>query len=134
MKHEELTERLIGNFYDLYNELGHGFLESVYQKAYTLLLTEQGIRFQEQVPIPVFFRRQEIGIFRADLIAESVGLVEFKAVRNIDPSHEKQTFNYLKATDIEVGLIFNFGPRPQFRRVILDNERKSQRAAAATNI
>ena len=132
MKHEMLTEQLIGDFYALYNDLGHGFLESVYQKGYVLLLAEQGIRYQEQAPICVRYHGHDLGEFRADLVVESIVLVEFKAVSALDLAHEKQTFNYLKATDIEVALLFNFGPRPQFRRLLLDNERKFQRAAAAT--
>jgi len=131
MKHDALTEKLIGNFYALYNDLGHGFLESVYQKGYALLLVEQGIRYQEQVPICISYHGHNLGDFRADLVVESIVLVEFKAVRALEQAHERQTFNYLKASDIEVGLLFNFGPRAQFRRLLLDNDRKFQRAAAA---
>lgn len=131
MKHQELTEQLIGIFYEVYNELGHGFIESIYEKAYTRVLTERGIRFEQQSPITVFFRGSELGEFKADLIVESLVIVEFKAVRALDPSHEKQLINYLRATNLEVGMLFNFGPRAQVRRLVLDNERKRDRAAAA---
>jgi GxxExxY protein len=131
MKHIELTEQLIGIFYEIYNELGHGFIESLYEKAYTHLLAERGIKFEQQSPITVFFRGVELGEFRADIIVESSVMVELKAVRTLDQSHEKQVINYLRATKIEVGMLFNFGPRAQVRRLVLDNERKQERAAAA---
>ncbi|SRR5579884_3732851 len=132
MKHEALTERLIGLFYDVYNELGYGFLESVYQKAYVLALQQAGIGFQEQHPVKVSFRGLEVGEFRADIVVESIVIVELKAVQCLESAHERQLNNYLRATDVEVGLLFNFGPRAQFRRLIFDNERKAFRAAATS--
>ena len=131
MKHQELTEKLIGIFYEVYNELGYGFLESVYEKAYTMILTGQGIRFEQQPPMSVHFRGIEIGEFRADIIVESLVILEFKAARAIENAHERQLYNYLRTTDLEVGLLFNFGPRPIFRRLILENDRKAAKAAAA---
>lgn len=132
MKHEELTEKLIGG-YTVYNDLGHGFLESIYQKAYTVVLAEQCIRFEQQVPVLVSYRGVDLGEFRADLVAESAVLLEFKAVKALESAHEKQLLNYLKATPFEVGLLFNFGPRPQVRRFVMDNDRKQQqRASSAT--
>jgi GxxExxY protein len=131
MKHESLTEKLIGTFYTLYNELGHGFLESVYQRGFVLMLADQGITFVEQAPIRVMHRGRELGEFRADLLVENIVLVEFKAVKALEAAHEKQVFNYLKATNIEVGLLFNFGPRAQFRRILLENSYKTQRSASA---
>ena len=95
------------------------------------LLEEENIKFEQQSPITVFFRGVELGEFKADLIVESLVIVEFKAARFLDPSHEKQLINYLRATNIEVGMLFNFGPRAQFRRLVLDNDRKQDRAAAA---
>jgi len=132
MKHEALTERLIGLFYDVYNELGHGFLESIYQKSYVLALQQAGIGFIEQHPVKVSFRGLEVGEFRADILVESVVILELKAVQVPESAHERQLTNYLRATDIEVGLLFNFGPRAQFRRLIFDNERKQVKAATAT--
>ncbi len=133
MKHEALTERLIGLFYDVYNELGHGFLESVYQKAYALALQQAGISFQEQHPVKVRFRGLEVGEFRADIVVESIVIVELKAVQSLESAHERQLNNYLRATDVEVGLLFNFGPRAQFRRLIFDNERKVLKAVATSS-
>ena len=133
MKHEVLTQQLIGLFYDVYNELGHGFLESIYQKAYALALHQAGLKFAEQCPINVSFRGIEIGEFRADLVVESLIIVELKAVQSLESAHERQLTNYLRATQFEVGLLFNFGPKAQVRRLIFDNDRKATRAAAATS-
>ena len=131
LKHTELTEKLINVYYSLYNELGYGFLESVYQKAFALMLTERGLSYQQQSPIRVSFHGVDMGEFLADLLVESAVLIELKAVRALEQAHERQLLNYLRATDIEVGLLFNFGPRPQFRRLAFDNENKNRRARAA---
>ncbi len=124
MLHHELTEKIIGVFYDVYNELGHGFLESIYETAMTIALREKGLRVEQQVEIPVWFRGQQIGIFFADLLLEDVVIVELKAVRSIDPSHEAQLLHYLRATEIELGLLLNFGVKPEIKRKIYDNPRK----------
>ena len=127
LKHGELTERLIGIFFDIYNELGHGFLESVYEQAFAIELAENDIFFQRQMAVPVWFHEQKIGEFRADLLVDGKVIVELKTGRGIDPAWEKQLLNYLRATEIEVGLLFNFGPEAQFRRYILENDRKKIR-------
>jgi GxxExxY protein len=132
MKHEILTEKLIGAFYTLYNELGHGFLESIYQRGYAYMLKDEGLPFVEQAPVRVTHRGRDLGEFKMDLVVEGLVLVELKAVKVLEASHEKQVFNYLKATKLEVGLLFNFGPRPQVRRIILENEYKLQRKAATS--
>ena len=134
MKHEQLTERLIGAYYTLYNELGHGFLESIYKKAFGLLLQELRIEFKEEYPIQVFYRGVALGEFRIDLLVESCVIVELKAMKNIEQAHERQVTNYLRSTNLEVGLLFNFGPKPQFRRLIFDNERKQHSRASAVAI
>lgn len=130
MKHEALTEQLIGVFYTIYNELGHGFLESIYQKAFAVVLTEKGLRFQEQAPIEVVYHGVPLGDFKADLIAESSVLIELKAVKALEDAHERQVLNYLKSTNIKVALLLNFGPRPQVRRLVLDNELKVAKSSA----
>lgn len=127
LKHHELTEKVIGLFYDVYNELGHGFLESVYEHSLAISLSEAGLKVERQVPITVWFRRQQVGDFRADLLVENMVLLELKAARTIEEAHEKQLLNYLRATDIEVGLLLNFGVKPQFRRLAYENERKKIR-------
>jgi GxxExxY protein len=127
LKHRDLTEKIIGTFYDVYNELGHGFLESIYEQALAIALAQAGMNVQRQVAISVWFRGQKIGDFRADMLVDASVLLELKAVRTIDQAHEKQLLNYLRATDIEVGLLLSFGERPQSRRFAYNNERKKIR-------
>lgn len=124
LKHRDLTERLIGIFFAIYNELGHGFLESVYEQAFSVLLAEQGIFFQRQMAVPVWFRGLRIGEFRADLLVDNKVIVELKSGRAIDTAWEKQLLNYLRATDLEVGILFNCGPRAEFKRYLFDNDKK----------
>jgi len=123
----ELTEQIIGTFYDVYNELGYGFLESVYEAALVIALQQVGLRVERQVPVPVWFRQHRIGEFRADILVEEKVLIELNCARTLDPAHEAQLLHYLKATEIEIGLLVNFGERPQFRRLLFDNERKKIR-------
>lgn len=132
-KHQDLTRKIIGVFYDVYNELGHGFLESVYEKAMVIGLRDAGIKVAEQAPIMVRFRGEVIGDFRADLLIEDSVILELKAASGLEPAHEAQLLNYLRATEIEVGLLVNFGPKPEFKRLIFDNERKNQRPQMSTD-
>lgn len=122
--HAQLTEKIIGVFYEVYNELGHGFLESVYQAAMVIALQEAGLRVEQQVRIPVWFRGRVIGVFFADLLVEGIVFLELKSQRAIEPANEAQTLNYLRSTPIEVASIFNFGPKLQFLRKAFDNSRK----------
>lgn len=114
--HEDISRRVIGAFFDTYNELGHGFLESVYEAALAVRLRECGLAARRQVAIDVRFHGQVVGCFRVDLLVEDCVLVEIKAGRNLQAVHEAQLINYLKATGIQLGLLVNFGPRPEFRR------------------
>jgi GxxExxY protein len=127
LKFEELTGKIIGSFYDVYNELGYGFLESVYEKSLMIALTEAGLNVQQQAPVLVWFRDHKFGDFKADLLVEKSVLLELKCARVLDRAHETQLLHYLKSTEIEVGLLLNFGTRPQFRRLVFDNERKKIR-------
>lgn len=127
LKHADLTEKLIGIFFNIHNELGHGFLESVYEQAFSVVLAENNIFFQRQMAVPVWFHGQQIGEFRADLLVDGKVLVELKTGRDIEPAWEKQLLNYLRATDVEVGLLFNFGPNAQFKRYAFENDRKNPR-------
>jgi GxxExxY protein len=130
MKHGEVTEKILGVFYEVYNELGRGFQESVYENALAIALEESGLRVAQQVPVSVFFRGQSVGDFRCDLLVEQKVLLELKAVREIAPEHIAQTLNYLRATEIEVALILNFGDKPTFKRLAFDAERKGPRTHA----
>ena len=123
-KHKDITEKTIGVFYEVYKELGCGFLESVYRDAMFFALSDAGLLVAREVPVPVWFRTRKIGTFYADILVNNSVLVELKAARTLDSSHEAQILNYLRATEIEVGLLLNFGPRPQVRRFAFDNDRK----------
>lgn len=126
LKHRDLTEKLIRIFFDIYNDLRHGFLESVYQKAFGVSLAENNLFFEQQLAIPVWYHGQQIGDFRADLLADRKVILELKVGRAMDSAWEKQLLNYLRATDIEVGILFNFGPKAEFRRFAFENERKNR--------
>lgn len=123
--HSDLTQTIIGTFYEVYNELGHGFLESVYESALAIVLRDKGFDVHQQIAIPVWFRGTRVGDFDADLLVNKLILLELKTARTIDPAHIAQLLNYLKATEIEVGLVLNFGPKPEFKRVVFGNERKA---------
>jgi GxxExxY protein len=123
-KHSELTDLIIAVFYEVYNELGFGFLESVYRKSLCLALLQKGVSVEQEVPVAVFFRGQNVGDFRADLVVNRTILLELKTAEQIIAAHASQVLNYLRSTDLELGLILNFGPKPQVRRLLLDNSRK----------
>lgn len=124
-KYKEITDVILRSFYEVYNELGDGFLESVYENALYIALTGYGLCVERQKDISVFFRGNNIGDFKTDLIVNEKVIVELKAVRTLDPAHEAQLINYLKATNIEVGLLLNFGRKPEFKRFVYDNKRKN---------
>lgn len=124
MKHQRLTDKIIGIFYDVYNELGKGFIESIYEKAMCIALTEAGLSFERQKSASVYFRGHNIGNFKLDLIVEGLILLELKAASKMIHAHEAQAINYLRATDLEVGLLLNFGDKPTFKRLVFDNEFK----------
>ena len=124
LKHAQLTETIIGVFYDVYNELGFGILESVYRKSLQLALREKELKVEAEVAVPVFFRGINVGDFRADLVVDDCLLLELKTAESIIIAHEAQAFNYLRATALEIGLILNFGPEAQVRRLLFDNNRK----------
>lgn len=118
LQHSEITQAVIGCAFEVINELGAGFLESVYEKALLLALRQKGLAVAAQWPIRVIFRGESVGDFYADLLVEGKVLVELKAVKAIAPEHQAQLINYLKATGIEVGLLINFGnPRLEYKRL-----------------
>jgi GxxExxY protein len=101
-----------------------GFLECVYEESLVIALHEAGLRASRQIALPVWFRGHKVGEFRADLLVEDSVLLELKSARSLDPAHEAQLLHYLKSTEVEIGMLLNFGARPQFRRLIFDNDRK----------
>jgi GxxExxY protein len=112
------TESVIGAFYSVYSELGYGFLEKVYENAMAIALQHRGVNVIQQAAIDVFFRGHRVGEYRADLLIPGKLIVEIKATQSVSGLHEAQLINYLKATGTRVGLLLNFGPRPQIRRRI----------------
>jgi GxxExxY protein len=123
-KHKELTEKIIEIFYRVYNTLGYGFLEKVYENALVIEFRKEGIEVICQAPINVVYESQIIGEYYADLLIDGRVIVEIKAVRNLSQEHEAQLLNYLKATEVEVGLLLNFGRRPEVKQKAFDNQRK----------
>ena len=118
MLFEELTQQVIAACFEVINELGFGFLESVYEKALLVVLRQKGISAAAQVPLKVLFRGEIVGEFFADILVENKLVIELKAVRTLLPEHQAQVINYLKATGIEVGLLVNFGsPKLEVRRL-----------------
>jgi len=117
--HADLTKVIIGAFYEVYNALGSGFREVVYERALTLALHARNVPAQRQVTTTVWFKGCAAGQFRADVVVDQQVLLELKALPSIEPSHVAQTLNALRATKIEVGLLLNFGPKPQIKRLIV---------------
>jgi GxxExxY protein len=130
---EDETGMAIRAFYDVYNELA-GFPEFVIRRGLAIALEDAGLRVRQEVPLPVWFRGRRIVTFKADMIVDPGLVIEVKATPEIQPYHKAQLFHYLKATDLEVGLLFNFGRRPEFSRVIYENSRKQPRTDAPTNL
>ncbi|MBX9807494.1 MAG: GxxExxY protein [Flavobacteriaceae bacterium] len=122
--HKELSDAILKVFYEVYNELGYGFLENVYQNAMYLELKSQGFKVEAQKQIKVYYKNELVGNFIADLLIDEVIIVELKACDNLVKAHYAQTLNYLKATNIEIGLLLNFGEKPEIKRLIFTNNRK----------
>jgi GxxExxY protein len=127
MKHQELTDRIICCFYNVYNQLGYGFLEKVYEKAMLIEMEKAGLKVQAQAPIRVNYDGQLVGEYQADLLIADLVIVELKATSALASVHQAQLLNYLKATEVEVGLLLNFGPQAEMKRLVFDNHKKSGR-------
>lgn len=123
-KHSDLTEKIITAFYKVYNTLGFGFLEKVYLNAMFIELQESGLQVEKQKRIRVFYANKEVGEFFADLAVNDCVIIELKACETLCEEHGFQLINYLKATEIEVGLLLNFGKKPEVTRKVFSNNRK----------
>ena len=134
MKHEEITEKIIKAFYKVYNTLGYGFLEKVYLNALQIELQKMGLKAEKEKRVMVFYEEQIVGDYNADLTVECIVICELKTSEQLYEGDENQLINYLKATEIEVGLLLNFGKRPEVKRKVYDNERKSWRTTTITQI
>ena len=126
-KHGAITEKVIGVFFAVYNDLGFGFIESVYHKAMLIALADAGLMVDSQANLPVFFRGRIVGDFLADILVERAVILELNAASDFAVANEAQLINYLKASSVEVGLLLNFGPKPKFKRFVFDNDRERAR-------
>jgi GxxExxY protein len=124
MFHEEITNKIICAFYNVYNSLGHGFLEKVYENSLAMELKKLGLEVTQQATVEVFYDGAKVGDYFADIIVNDLIVLELKCAASLKNEHFAQLTNYLKATDKEVGLLLNFGKKPEFKRVVLGNEMK----------
>lgn len=122
-KHTDITQKIIKAFYHVYNTLGYGFLEKVYENAIIIELRSMGISVEKQRPIKVYYNEIQVGEYFADLVVENVVIVELKTAESFCEEHEFQLINYLKATNIEVGLLLNFGKTPEIKRKVFSNKK-----------
>ena len=123
-KYSEITEVIIKGFYNVYNKLGFGFLENVYEKALVFELSQLGMNCRCQCPVEVFYHSEKVGFYIADMIVNNCVIVEIKAASVIAAEHEAQLINYLRATEIEVGILLNFGPSASFKRKVFSSNFK----------
>lgn len=123
--HSEITDKIIKAFYNVYNQLGYGFLEKVYEQAMMIELPKHGLACLSQFPIKVFYDSKNVGEYFADIMVNNSVIVELKAAEALCEEHEAQLINYLKATDIEVGLLLNFGKEPKVKRKVFTNNKKT---------
>ena len=124
MLHGDITDLILKAFYKVYNTLGYGFLEKVYENAMRVELIQIEIPVEQQKHIKVYYEEEQVGDYYADLLVKSLVIVELKAAESICEEHEAQLLNYLKATNIEVGLLLNFGKEPEFKRKYFTNDKK----------
>lgn len=122
---KELVDIILHHFYRIYNELGYGFLERVYQNALYFALIDEGLKCETEKPIKVYFDGRVVGDYRADILVEDCIMLELKASEEYSPAFDNQLINYLKATEIEVGYVLNFGKKPKYSRKVFSNNRKS---------
>lgn len=122
--HKDITAKIIQAFYKVYNNLGYGFLEKVYENAMRIELGKSGLHVEQQKNIKVYYDSEQVGDYYADLLVEDLVIVELKAAETICDEHETQLLNYLKATDIEAGLLINFGKKAEIKRKIFLNKNK----------
>lgn len=130
MLHKEITEKILKSFYAVYNKMGYGFSEKIYENSLIVEMQKHGLVCQQQKRIPVYYETYMVGEYFADIIVNNAVILELKAVKAITSEHETQLFNYLRATQVEVGYVLGFGEKPQFKRILFTNDRKQFRNAA----
>jgi GxxExxY protein len=123
-KHSDITSKILRAYYNVYNKLGYGFLEKVYENAMLIELKRQGLFCERQKPVEVYYDLEKIGLYFADIVIDDLVIIELKAAETLIEEHEIQLVNYLKATNIEVGILLNFGKRTEYKRKVMMNEMK----------
>jgi len=129
--HGKITDKVLKAFYNVYNKMGYGFAEKVYENSMYIELQKMGLKCEKQKRISVYYDDELVGDYYADIMVEDLIILELKAASALCPEHEAQLLNYLCATDVEVGFLFNFGEKPQFKRGLFTNDRKATRKSAA---
>jgi len=124
-KHSDITQLIINAYYNVYNNLGCAFLEKVYENSMLIELKKLGLYCERQKPIEVYYDEQKVGQYFADIIVNDSVIIEIKAAEGLIEEHECQLINYLKATEIEVGILLNFGKETQFKRKVFSNTNKN---------
>jgi GxxExxY protein len=124
LKHREITDLIIRTFFKVYNTLGHGFLEKVYRNSFADEACKLGLNVERELPVQVIYNQAVVGNYYPDFLVNDVVIIEIKAVSQLAVAHESQLINYLKSTPYEIGLLMNFGEKAEFRRRIMDNDRK----------
>lgn len=130
--HSDLTGKILKSFFNVYNTIGFGFPEKIYENALIIEFKKAELSYEKQKSIRVYYENEIIGSYFADLIVEDKVIIELKAVEMIIAQHEVQLVNYLRATSVEVGLLLNFGPEPQYKRKVLSNEFKKHQIKTIT--
>jgi GxxExxY protein len=125
--HKNTTDKILRAFFNVYNKMGYGFSEKVYENSLLIELRKMGLKCERQKPISVYYDEDRVGDYFADIVVSGEVILELKAADSIAPEHETQLFNYLRATDIELGYVLNFGEKPQFKRILFTNDRKGSR-------
>ena len=133
MLYSEMTDKIINSFYKVYNVLGYGFLEKVYENSLAIELKSAGFAVLQQQNIKVYYENQVVGDYFADIIVNDLIILEIKAAEGLRDENKAQLINYLKATNKQVGLLFNFGKKPDFKRAIFSNERREISETEASN-
>ena len=133
MIEEELTSHILRVYYHVYNSLGYGFIESIYHNAMIIELTSAGLKVETEKSIAVYYQGRVVGTFSADIVVEDKVILELKAKDKIIEAYEAQLTNYLRATEIEIGLLLNFGRQPEFKRKFFSNRNKQLTSEPQSN-
>lgn len=131
-QHSDITSKIINAYYSVYNKLGYGFLEKVYENSLLIELRKFGMKCRSKIPIKVYYDAEEVGFYIADILVNECVIIELKAAEALCEEHEAQLTNYLKATEVEVGLLLNFGKKAEFKRKVFSSEYKNLKVSSSS--